>query len=330
MYTGMKEVDGTRYYFHSWGGVYHNESFTWQGKKYKTKDDGTFYTGVCDINGKKYYFLEDGEQITKEGWYLTNGTYYWINKDTSLQTGWVKYDNNWYWMKEDGTMASSEWITYDKNRYYFRSWGGMYKNAFITYDNNLYYLGSDSKMAIGWQSIGGNTYYFRSWGCMITGKQVIDGKTYVFDEDGKLVQSPDGFEPSAQIGVRTVRNFLKNALLPLGNTLYIWGGGHTDAEAESYGVNAQWKQFFNTQNSTYNYSDHLYEYGKGLDCSGYVGWTAHQVTKEYATTTSTGMPAFNERKGWRNCNTYYQPWHLEYPTASPPTSCRAKAHCCQN
>ena len=303
MYTGMKEVDGTRYYFHSWGGVYHNESFTWQGKKYWAKDDGTFYTGVCDINGKKYYFLEDGEQITKEGWYLTNGTYYWITKDTSLQTGWVKYDNNWYWMKEDGTMASSEWITYDKNRYYFRSWGGMYKNAFITYDNNLYYLGSDSKMAIGWQSIGGNTYYFRNWGGMITGKQVIDGKTYVFDEDGKLVQSPDGFEPSAQIGVRTVRNFLKNALLPLGNTLYIWGGGHTDAEAESYGVNAQWKQFFNTQNSTYNYSDHLYEYGKGLDCSGYVGWTAHQVTKEYATTTSTGMPAYFARKGWGTCVT---------------------------
>ena len=426
MASGWKEINNNLYYFQSWGGVYRNESFTWQGKKYWAKDDGTFYTGVCDINGKKYYFLEDGEQITKEGWYLTNGTYYWINKDTSLQNGWVKYDNNWYWMKEDGTMASSEWITYDKNRYYFRSWGGMYtgihtiggtkyafqswgglyhdqtftiggktyyansdgtfatgwvqnggktyyfdedgtshtgwllldgtyywinangtrrddelfqydgnyyyvdkngvmatsgwvywdynyyyprswggmyKNAFITYDNNLYYLGSDSKMAIGWQSIGGNTYYFRNWGGMITGKQVIDGKTYVFDEDGKLVQSPDGFEPSAQIGVRTVRNFLKNALLPLGNTLYIWGGGHTDAEAESYGVNAQWKQFFNTQNSTYNYSDHLYEYGKGLDCSGYVGWTAHQVTKEYATTTSTGMPAYFARKGWGTCVT---------------------------
>ena len=38
-------------------------------------------------------------------------------------------------------------------------------------------LESDSKMAIGWQSIGGNTYYFRNWGGMITGKQVIDGKT---------------------------------------------------------------------------------------------------------------------------------------------------------
>ena len=210
---------------------------------------------------------------------------------------------DYYYVDKNGVMATSGWVYWDYNYYYPRSWGGMYKNAFITYDNNLYYLGSDSKMAIGWQSIGGNTYYFRNWGGMITGKQVIDGKTYVFDEDGKLVQSPDGFEPSAQIGVRTVRNFLKNALLPLGNTLYIWGGGHTDAEAESYGVNAQWKQFFNTQNSTYNYSDHLYEYGKGLDCSGYVGWTAHQVTKEYATTTSTGMPAYFARKGWGTCVT---------------------------
>lgn len=87
-------------------------------------------------------------------------------------------------------MATSGWVYWDYNYYYPRSWGGMYKNAFITYDNNLYYLGSDSKMAIGWQSIGGNTYYFRNWGGMITGKQVIDGKTYVFDEDGKLVQSP--------------------------------------------------------------------------------------------------------------------------------------------
>ena len=304
MYTGMKEVDGTRYYFHSWGGVYHNESFTWQGKKYWAKDDGTFYTGVCDINGKKYYFLEDGEQITKEGWYLTNGTYYWINANgTRRDDELFQYDGNYYYVDKNGVMATSGWVYWDYNYYYPRSWGGMYKNAFITYDNNLYYLGSDSKMAIGWQSIGGNTYYFRNWGGMITGKQVIDGKTYVFDEDGKLVQSPDGFEPSAQIGVRTVRNFLKNALLPLGNTLYIWGGGHTDAEAESYGVNAQWKQFFNTQNSTYNYSDHLYEYGKGLDCSGYVGWTAHQVTKEYATTTSTGMPAYFARKGWGTCVT---------------------------
>ena len=302
MASGWKEINNNLYYFQSWGGLYHDQTFTIGGKTYYANSDGTFATGWVQNGGKTYYFDEDGTSHT--GWLLLDGTHYWINANgTRRDDELFQYDGNYYYVDKNGVMATSGWVYWDYNYYYPRSWGGMYKNAFITYDNNLYYLGSDSKMAIGWQSIGGNTYYFRNWGGMITGKQVIDGKTYVFDEDGKLVQSPDGFEPSAQIGVRTVRNFLKNALLPLGNTLYIWGGGHTDAEAESYGVNAQWKQFFNTQNSTYNYSDHLYEYGKGLDCSGYVGWTAHQVTKEYATTTSTGMPAYFARKGWGTCVT---------------------------
>ena len=302
MASGWKEINNNLYYFRSWGGLYHDQTFTIGGKTYYANSDGTFATGWVQNGGKTYYFDEDGTSHT--GWLILDGTYYWINANgTRRDDELFQYDGNYYYVDKNGVMATSGWVYWDYNYYYPRSWGGMYKNAFITYDNNLYYLGSDSKMAIGWQSIGGNTYYFRSWGGMITGKQVINGKTYVFDEDGRLVQSPDGFEPSAQVGVRTVRNFLKNALLPLGNTLYIWGGGHTDAEAESYGVNAQWKQFFNTQDSTYNYSDHLYEYGKGLDCSGYVGWTAHQVTKEYATTTSTGMPAYFARKGWGTCVT---------------------------
>ena len=319
---GWAMIDGQWYSFRSWGGArkgwyfydncwyylyadghMENTSATVNGKTYFFRSWGGMYANAVVSSGDaRYYVQADGSVCTKTGWIKDKNKWYWI-KDGSgqlAQNEWITYDNNRYYLKADGTMASSEWTD---DTWYFKSWGGMYKNAFITYDNNLYYLGSDSKMAIGWQSIGGNTYYFRSWGGMITGKQVINGKTYVFDEDGKLVQSPDGFEPSAQIGVRTVRNFLKNALLPLGNTLYIWGGGHTDAEAESYGVNPQWKDFFNTQNSSYNYSDHLYEYGKGLDCSGYVGWTAHQVTKEYATTTSTGMPAYFARKGWGTCVT---------------------------
>ncbi len=70
-------------------------------------------------------------------------------------------------------------------------------------------------MAIGWQSIGGNTYYFRNWGGMITGKQVIDGKRMCSMRTASWYRVRTGFEPSAQIGVRTVRNFLKNALLRL-------------------------------------------------------------------------------------------------------------------
>lgn len=297
MYTGIHEIGGTKYAFRSWGGMYRNQTFTIDGKTYHANADGTFATGWVEDKGKHYYFDEDGTNHT--GWLQLDGVYYWINSDGSRREKELfLYDKNYYYVDENGVMATSGWVLWDYNYYYPRSWGGMYKNCFQTISNNRYYFGADSKMVTGWQTIEGSTYYFRTWGGMVTGTQTINGKTYIFGEDGKLTADPDGFEPEAQIGVRTVRNFLKTALLPVGNTLYIWGGGHTDAEAESYGVNPLWKAFFDTQDSSYNYSDHLYEYGKGLDCSGYVGWTAHQVTKEYANTTSTGMPAYYARKGW--------------------------------
>ena len=109
--------------------------------------------------GKTYYFDEDGTSHT--GWLLLDGTHYWINANgTRRDDELFQYDGNYYYVDKNGVMATSGWVYWDYNYYYPRSWGGMYKNAFITYDNNLYYLGSDSKMAIGWQSIGGNTYYF--------------------------------------------------------------------------------------------------------------------------------------------------------------------------
>ena len=300
MYTGIQTIDGKKYAFRSWGGVYYDQTFQLDGKTYHANADGTLATGWVQDGGKNYYFDEDGTSHT--GWLLLNGVYYWINADgTRRDDELFSYDGNYYYVDKNGVMATNGWVKWESAYYYPRSWGGMYKSTFITYDKNRYYLGSDSRMVTGWQAIDGSTYYFRSWGGMVTGTQKIDGKEYEFDQNGKLLKGSNGFEASAQIGVRTVRNFLKNALLPLGNTLYIWGGGHTDAEAERYGVNPKWKTFFDTQDSSYNYSDHLYEYENGLDCSGYVGWTAHQVTKEYATTTSTGMPAYFAKKGWGTC-----------------------------
>ena len=201
-------------------------------------------------------------------------------------------------------MATSGWVYWDYNYYYPRSWGGMYKNAFITYDNNLYYLGSDSKMAIGWQSIGGKYILFPKLGRHDNRETRVRRGTRVFSWGPPAgTKARTGCAPPARsLSPPPRASFLALPPCPPPCTLC---AGHAAAQAqgESYGVNAQWKQFFNTQNSTYNYSDHLYEYGKGLDCSGYVGWTAHQVTKEYATTTSTGMPAYFARKGWGTCVT---------------------------
>lgn len=83
--------------------------------------------------------------------------------------------------------------------------------------------------------------------------------------------------------IHTTTDFLKNALKPVGQTLYIYGGGWNEAqtgsgtEALTLGLSKEWKSFYDTQDSTYNYENYMYEIHKGLDCSGYVGWTIYNT-----------------------------------------------------
>jgi len=82
---------------------------------------------------------------------------------------------------------------------------------------------------------------------------------------------------------RTLKNFLKTALMPVGKTMYIWGGGwnkeDTGAgiEAVSIGLSPNWEKFANKQNKNYNYKKTSYQIHDGLDCSGYVGWVIYNV-----------------------------------------------------
>jgi hypothetical protein len=71
--------------------------------------------------------------------------------------------------------------------------------------------------------------------------------------------------------IPTLKNFLETALLPLGSTLYVWGGGWEETEGQ-VGVNPEWKHFFYSQGAGYEFSDYLNQGKLGLDCSGYVGW----------------------------------------------------------
>lgn len=83
--------------------------------------------------------------------------------------------------------------------------------------------------------------------------------------------------------IHTTTDFLRNALKPVGQTLYIYGGGWNEAqtgsgtEALTLGLSKEWKSFYDTQDSSYNYENYMYEIHKGLDCSGYVGWTIYNT-----------------------------------------------------
>ena len=96
-------------------------------------------------------------------------------------------------------------------------------------------------------------------------------------------------------GEKTVTNFLKNAMGPIGTTLYIYGGAWdwqdvgSSIQARTIGVPKEWVKFFNSQDVNFTYkntdAEHsFYPFGEyneyyyaGADCSGYVGWALYNT-----------------------------------------------------
>jgi cell wall-associated NlpC family hydrolase len=98
-------------------------------------------------------------------------------------------------------------------------------------------------------------------------------------ENAKESETIDQEEPT----VPSLEAFLRNALLPVGETAYIWGGGWNEEdtaagpEACSIGVSPNWKVFADGITSDYDTKKTRYQIHDGLDCSGYVGWVVYNT-----------------------------------------------------
>lgn len=111
---------------------------------------------------------------------------------------------------------------------------------------------------------------------------------------GKCTYGPFGTVVETTVAknsTSTIKNFLTTALTPVGSTMYIWGGGWNKADAGAgadgfrIGMNPAWRSFSSRQKSSYNYRNHKFAFGKGLDCSGFVGWSVYNINK-----TKNGKP----------------------------------------
>ena len=73
---------------------------------------------------------------------------------------------------------------------------------------------------------------------------------------------------------KTIGNLLLTALQPVGNTMYIWGGGWDDEDTDSggeavrIGVSPRWAEFASKQDGTYDFETTRFQRENGLDCSG--------------------------------------------------------------
>lgn len=100
-------------------------------------------------------------------------------------------------------------------------------------------------------------------------------------EEELFTKAPAAEQPAERIC--TVKQLFKTALEPVGNTLYIYGGGWNEEDtgagnsAVTIGLSPQWKLFYDSMDADYNSSEHRYEIENGLDCTGYIGWVIYNV-----------------------------------------------------
>jgi len=95
----------------------------------------------------------------------------------------------------------------------------------------------------------------------------------------------------------TVKELLKAAMLPIGSTLYVYGGAWNDAdtgagvEAMSFGVSPQWKKFYDSKDGSYNFDKFRFLVHEGIDCTGLVGFSCFQVFGNSYTDTGYVFPS---------------------------------------
>lgn len=315
--NSWKVINGSWYYFDGSGWMvtgWLKRASSWY---YLEPGNGNMVTGWRKI-GSTWYYLNPGNGDMATGWTTIGGTRYYMNQDGAMVEGWSQQNGTWYYLKPGSGNIATGWLKLGATWYYLASDGKML-TGFQNIGGSKYYLNTGSgAMVVGWLQLGSDWYYMNGSGAMLTDWQNIDGSEYYFYSSGAMAVSTviGGVEIGADgkasrtesQAIGTLTKFLKTMIQPVGNTLYVWGGGHdawTDGDGLRIGMNPKWKQFYNQQGASYNYTKHRYEYQNGLDCSGLVSWAVYNTyntksnQKETAySSTSTGFPAYLTNKGF--------------------------------
>lgn len=315
--NSWKVINGSWYYFDGSGWMVTGWLKRASGWYYLEPGNGNMVTGWRKIGGT-WYYLNPGNGDMATGWTTIGGTRYYMNQDGAMVEGWSQQNGTWYYLKPGSGNIATGWLKLGATWYYLASDGKML-TGFQNIGGSKYYLNTGSgAMAVGWLQLGSDWYYMNGSGAMLTDWQNIDGSEYYFYSSGAMAVSTviGGVEIGADgkasrtesQAMGTLTKFLKTMIQPVGNTLYVWGGGHdawTDGDGLRIGMNPKWKQFYNQQGASYNYTKHRYEYQNGLDCSGLVSWAVYNTyntksnQKETAySSTSTGFPAYLTNKGF--------------------------------
>ncbi len=112
------------------------------------------------------------------------GAWHYYDKDDEMVTNqWERDGNKWFYLDDDGAMVSNQWV---EDEYYVGEDGAMITNGWVKT------LADDEDVSDP-EDTGEHWYYFGAKGKKVTSsKKTINGKTYHFNDEGKMLSGWQG------------------------------------------------------------------------------------------------------------------------------------------
>ena len=120
------------------------------------------------------------------GWNNTTGTWQYLDNDGNpVADDWRKSGDYWFYLGSDGNMATNEVVQKNEDFYYVNQDGAMVTNQWVAFDA----VSDDSNADHRWMYFGadGKAYRDRKDGITISDIKTINGKKYVFDQEGYML-----------------------------------------------------------------------------------------------------------------------------------------------
>ena len=142
------------------------------GKWYLLNAKGAMLTGWQDTDGKRYLLDKNGAMRT--GWYKEEVAAQGNNNsnnssDTNSSTNTTDTDatktESWYYLNDDGSMRTG-WLL-DGEKWYYLNTNGIMQKGWLIISNSKYYLNEDGTMATGTKTIDGKVCKFNTSGALI-------------------------------------------------------------------------------------------------------------------------------------------------------------------
>ena len=136
------------------------------------------------------------------GWQEENGTWVYYDKSGDLETEkWEKSGDNWFYLNEDGEMATDVIVEYSDNYYYVDENGAMVTNQWVSVENEDYDGDDDEEPVNNWYYFGANGKAYKSSSTSSNATfKTINGKKYIFDDEGKMLYGWIGTDGERKTG----------------------------------------------------------------------------------------------------------------------------------